>query len=45
MSTLNICSILFCLVYSYLNRKNSSLELILANLSFLLISGFFNNLI
>ena len=46
MIELNLFSLLFCLVYSILSYKHSSIqELFLANLSFLLISGFFNDLV
>jgi len=44
MQLLNVFSIIFCLVYSVFCYETSSIqELFLANLSFLLISGFFNN--
>ena len=44
MKLLNIFSIVFCLLYSVFYYETSSIqELVLANLSFLLISGFFNN--
>ena len=44
MQLLNVFSIIFCLVYSVFCYETSYIqELFLANLSFLLISGFFNN--
>ena len=44
MQPLNVFSIIFCLVYSVFGYETSSIqELFLSNLSFLLISGFFNN--
>lgn len=44
MQLVNMFSIIFCVIYSVFSYETSSIqELFLANLSFLLISGFFNN--
>ena len=44
MQVVNLFSIIFCLVYSVFCYETSSWrELFVANLSFLLISGFLNN--